>query len=64
MDDLVRLLQAREDVSFEEASYYLKKANGNIDKAVFLIQKKECRYPIDLWKIVRKPCNRFGTIES
>lgn len=40
MEDLIRILQEREEVSFEEAQYYLRKAGGNIEKAVFLIRKK------------------------
>lgn len=40
MNEQIRSLQEREDLSFEEAQYYLKKASGDIDKAVYLIQKK------------------------
>ncbi|RRD95399.1 hypothetical protein EII17_03925 [Clostridiales bacterium COT073_COT-073] len=41
MNELIRILQTREDVSFEEAQYYLKKTAGDVDRAVQLIQKRK-----------------------
>ncbi len=38
--ELVRELQKKIDISYEEAEHYLKKSKGNIDMALFLIHKK------------------------
>lgn len=41
MNDYIRIIQERELVSFEEAQYYLRKANGSVDLAIQLIQKRK-----------------------
>lgn len=40
MTERIRILQEREEVSFEEAQFYLKKANGDIDRAIYLIHRR------------------------
>lgn len=39
-EELVRELQKKIDVSYEEAEYFLRKAKGDVNMAVFLIMKK------------------------
>jgi len=41
MDELIRDLQEREELSFEEAQYYLKKAGGDLDRAIYLVYKRK-----------------------
>ena len=39
-EEMIREVQKRIEVSYEEAAVYLKKAKGNINHAVYLISKK------------------------
>ena len=41
MNELIRDLQEREGLSFEEAQYYLKKAGGDLDRAIYLVYKRK-----------------------
>ena len=51
MDELIRDLQEREELSFEEAQYYLKKAGGDLDRAIYLVYKRK-----NSW------CYKFGRV--
>ncbi len=39
MNELIRNLQEREELSFEEAQYYLKKAGGDPERAAYLVRR-------------------------
>lgn len=56
-EELVRELQKRIDVSYEEAEYYLKRTKGDINMAVFLIMKKRNssweRFKASLWDAMK-----------
>lgn len=58
MNDYIRMIQERELVSFEEAQYYLRKAGGNVEQAIFLIQKRKRSF----W--YRLSENTKGTFQS
>lgn len=56
-EELVRELQKRIDISYEEAEYYLKRTKGDINMAVFLIMKKRNssweRFKASLWELMK-----------
>lgn len=49
-EELIRELQRRVDVSYEEAERYLKKAKGDINLAVYRIKRKDT----SLWSKIKK----------
>lgn len=53
MDELIRDLQEREELSFEEAQYYLKKAGGDLDRAIYLIYKRKNSWLYKLGRVLK-----------
>lgn len=56
-EELVRELQKRIDVSYEEAEYFLKKTKGDVNMAVYLIMKKRDssweKFKTSLWELMK-----------
>lgn len=56
-EELVRELQKRIDVTYEEAEYFLKRTKGDINMAVFLIMKKRNssweKFKASLWELMK-----------
>lgn len=53
MDELIRDLQEREELSFEEARYYLKKAGGDLDRAIYLVYKRKNSWIYKLGRVLK-----------